>query len=95
MQFPDTSVKEKTGKKQRQPFNIKILNENVDSLKVKLGFLGHYSEPDLELKIEMGLLKEQGELEIMMVYDAGKTGEWDLVLVSGANKEIIGVVEWK
>ena len=43
----------------------------------------------------MDLLVKEQRLEYLMVFDAAKTGNWELVLVHDANKQMVGVADFK
>ena len=55
-------------------------------------FQRNYNEPDLTFTVDMADLKEHNKVEYEMVYGAGDTGKWEIILKK-VNKDMIGVVE--
>ena len=68
--------------------------EMPEEFTVQLSFSRHYFEPDMVLKIKTEELLEHKSIEYMMVFDAAKTGKWELVLMHDMNKEMIGLAEF-
>jgi hypothetical protein len=60
---------------------------------MKLMFQRHYFEQDLTFEIEMADLLEHGKVTYEMVFGAGDTGNWEIVIKHGADGDVIGVVE--
>ena len=65
------------------------------SFTIELSFQRHYAEPDVHLTVDTDLLIKSKKLEYLMNFDAGKTGNWDLILVNDSNKEVVGTAEFK
>ena len=48
----------------------------------------------MKITVNMEELILSESIEYTMVYDAGKTGNWEIVLMHNKNKEMIGVAEF-
>lgn len=62
---------------------------------MKLTFFKHYAEPGLLFDIDMEDLVAGEAREFLMVFDAGKTGQWELVLAHDNDKQMLGPVEFR
>ena len=62
---------------------------------VKLTFFEHYAEPELSFDIDLEDLMAGETREFLMMFDAGKTGKWELVLVHDKDKQMLGPCEFK
>ena len=92
--FKDVLVNGKSVKKEKQPYNYAIPEQTPDHLTVQLNFVRHYQEPHVSLKVSMADLLEHESIEYMMVFDAAKTGDWELVLMNNKNRDMIGLAEF-
>ena len=66
-----------------------------EKFNIHLSFMQNYCEPDLQLTVSTEELVLNESLEYMLVYDACKTGKWELVLTHNKNKEMIGLCEFE
>ena len=92
--FKDVLVNSKSIKKERQPYNYVIPDPTPDHLTVQLNFARHYEEPHVSLKVSMAELLEHESIEYTMVFDAAKTGNWELALMHNKNRDMIGIAEF-
>ena len=49
----------------------------------------------MKLTVDMEELVLSESIEYMMVYDAGKTGKWEIVLMHNKSKDMIGVAQFE
>ena len=49
----------------------------------------------MKITVSMEELVENQSIEYLMSYDAGKTGNFDVVLMHNKNKDLIGIAEYK
>ena len=78
----------------KMPYKIALPAKVPEKFDVNLKFMGHYQEPDMQITVNMEELIISESIEYLMVYDAGKTGNWEIVLMHNKNKEMIGVAEF-
>ena len=65
-----------------------------DSVDVTLQFMGHYSEKNIKIKVDLNQLDAcGGSIVYEMVFDS-PTGDWQLVVMQDANRSNIGVAEF-
>ena len=86
--FPNTKVA-------RQPYQ-QTLPDGFDAtktLEITCEFQGHYHEPNLTFSVDMADLIEHGKVEYEMVFGAGDTGNWEIIVKKGSGREVFGVVE--
>ena len=55
--------------------------------------MGHYEEKNIKLKVNMEELVAHQTLVFEMVLDS-KSGNWELVLVQNANRNMVGIAEF-
>ena len=92
--FKDVFVNGKSVKKEKQPYHYAVTAQMSDHLTVQVNFVRHYQEPHVSLKVPMAELLEHESIEYMMVFDAAKTGNWELVLMHNKNRDMIGLAEF-
>ena len=92
--FKDVLVDGKPIKKAKQPYLYTLPAQRPEHLNVELHFARHYEEPHVIIKVNMAELTENQSIEYMMVFDAAKTGKWELVLMHNQNKDMIGLAEF-
>ena len=85
----------KSIKKGKQPYKVAIPAEQPKNFSIQLSFERHYLEPDVLISVDTEQLIKEQKLEYLMVFDAGKSGNWELVLTHNANKEMIGLADFK
>ena len=85
----------KSIKRGKQPYQLPLPADLPKNFTIELSFQRHYAEPDVHLSVDTELLIKSKKLEYLMNFDAGKTGNWDLILVHDANREVVGAAEFK
>ena len=55
----------------------------------------HYNEPDMKLTVSMEELVQHKAIEYLMSFDAGGSGNFDVVLMHNKEKDFIGIGEHK
>ena len=81
-------------KKGKHPFKLALPEVQPEHFDIHLTFAQHYEEPDLRFRVSMAELTEHEGIEYLMVFDAAKTGNWELVLMHNKNKDMIGLAEF-
>ena len=81
-------------KKATMPYTI-ALDKKPKSFDIQLQFMRHYNEPDLVIKVNMEELVEHQGIEYLMSFDAGGSGNFEVVLMHNKNKDLIGIADFE
>ena len=85
--FPST-------KQTAQPFTANIDDKGSlpETFDITCRFQRNYAEPDLRFTVESADLEAYGSVVYEMVYGAGDSGNWEII-VKKVNRDVIGIVE--
>ena len=75
------------------PYKMALPDKIPEKFDIRLQFMRHYNEPDMKLTVSMEELVQHQSIEYLMSFDAGKTGNFDVVLMHNKEKEFIGIGE--
>ena len=79
----------------KMPYKIALPEKKPKSFDITLQFMRHYNEPNMKIKVNMEELEEHQGIEYLMSFDAGKTGNFDVVLMHNKDKDLIGLAEYE